>query len=298
MINGILNVYKEKDYTSFDVVARLRGILGQKRIGHTGTLDPMAEGVLIVCLGTATKLVDMLTAEDKRYRTVMRLGISTDTEDITGRILSTGNLDYITPERVTDTLLDFVGEYSQIPPMYSAIRKNGRKLYEYAREGIEIDREPRVVSIYSIDDITIALPCVSFLVHCSKGTYIRSLCRDVGDRLGCGAVMDGLIREEVHGYRSDTALRLDEIADLAQKNMLAEHIISVDTLLSNYPAYRVTADSENALKNGNKLRADTLLFVDGDSDCNIIRVYCRDRFMALYEYISDENIYKPYKMFL
>lgn len=174
MIDGILNVYKEQDYTSFDVVAKLRGILKQKKIGHTGTLDPMAEGVLLVCLGKATKLVDLLTEGDKCYRATMKLGYETDTEDVTGETTAEGDaavLAQLTQADVKRAILSFIGKYDQIPPMYSAIKKDGKKLYEYARAGIEVKREPRPVEIYAIQDITKeADDTYSFDVYCSKGS--------------------------------------------------------------------------------------------------------------------------------
>ena len=198
MIDGIINVYKEKGYTSFDVVAKLRGILKQKKIGHTGTLDPMAEGVLIVCLGKATKLVDILITSSKEYKASMQLGIKTDTEDVTGEILKESDLwKSLSNDEIIEAVNSFVGKYSQLPPMYSAIKKDGKKLYEYARAGIEVERQKREVEIIFIDNISIELPYVNFDVKCSKGTYIRSLCRDIGDKLGCGASLSGLIRNEL-----------------------------------------------------------------------------------------------------
>ena len=215
MIDGILNVYKEQDYTSFDVVAKLRGILKQKKIGHTGTLDPMAEGVLLVCLGKATKLVDLLTEGDKCYRATMKLGYETDTEDVTGETTAEGDaavLAQLTQADVKRAILSFIGKYDQIPPMYSAIKKDGKKLYEYARAGIEVKREPRPVEIYAIQDITKeADDTYSFDVYCSKGTYIRSLCRDIGRKLSCLAVLSGLLRKEVHGFSVTDAFTLQEI---------------------------------------------------------------------------------------
>lgn len=174
-------------------MAKLRGILKQKKIGHTGTLDPMAEGVLLVCLGKATKLVDLLTEGDKCYRATMKLGYETDTEDVTGETTAEGDaavLAQLTQADVERAILSFVGKYDQIPPMYSAIKKDGKKLYEYARAGIEVKREPRPVEIYAIQDITKeADDTYSFDVYCSKGTYIRSLCRDIGRKLSCLAVL-------------------------------------------------------------------------------------------------------------
>jgi tRNA pseudouridine55 synthase len=305
LINGVINIYKEKGYTSFDVVAKLRGILKQKKIGHTGTLDPMAEGVLIVCLGTATKLVDMITAGDKCYQAHMLLGETTDTEDVTGNVLSRSEVN-VSEEAVVEAIKSFAGDYDQIPPMYSAIKKDGKKLYEYARAGQVIERTPRPVSIYSIDDIGIEMPYASFTVHCSKGTYIRSLCRDIGERLGCGAVLSGLKRDEVHGFTADDALTLDEVSRLKNEGGLDRYILSADSLLSEYPAYEIKQEYARYLYNGNKLYKNQLRPCTdnacGRHTCDIqkndgkIRVYDGDKFVALY--MEEQDMYKPYKMFL
>ena len=301
MIDGILNVYKEQDYTSFDVVAKLRGILKQKKIGHTGTLDPMAEGVLLVCLGKATKLVDLLTEGDKCYRATMKLGYETDTEDVTGETTAEGDaavLAQLTQADVERTILSFVGKYDQIPPMYSAIKKDGKKLYEYARAGIEVKREPRPVEIYAIQDITKeADDTYSFDVYCSKGTYIRSLCRDIGRQLSCLAALSGLLRKEVHGFSVTDALTLQEIEVRQADGTLQDAILPVDALLKQYPAYEITEQAENYLRNGNKL--SPRFFKDmGERRDTRIRVYHAGKFAALYDYKEEEQIYKPFKMFL
>ena len=194
MVNGILNVYKEKGYTSHDVVAKLRGIVGQKKIGHTGTLDPDAEGVLPVCLGRATKVCDMLTEKDKTYEAVLLLGKETDTQDISGTVLRVGETEGLTQEQVKDCVMSFVGEYDQIPPMYSALKVNGKKLYELAREGKTIERKSRKVEIKEIRILEMALPRVRMEVSCSKGTYIRTLCHDIGEKLGCFGCMESLVQ--------------------------------------------------------------------------------------------------------
>ncbi len=301
MIDGILNVYKEQDYTSFDVVAKLRGILKQKKIGHTGTLDPMAEGVLLVCLGKATKLVDLLTEGDKCYRATMKLGYETDTEDVTGETTAEGDaavLAQLTQADVKRAILSFIGKYDQIPPMYSAIKKDGKKLYEYARAGIEVKREPRPVEIYAIQDITKeADDTYSFDVYCSKGTYIRSLCRDIGRKLSCLAVLSGLLRKEVHGFSVTDALTLQEIEVRQADGTLQYAILPVDALLKQYPAYEITEQAENYLRNGNKL--SPRFFKDmGERRDTRIRVYHAGKFAALYDYKEEEQIYKPFKMFL
>ena len=197
MIHGIINVYKEKGFTSHDVVAKLRGIVGQKKIGHTGTLDPDATGVLPVCLGKATKLCDLLTDKNKTYEAVLLLGKTTDTQDITGEVLEEKSTEALTEEKVREAIEGFIGDYEQIPPMYSALKVNGKKLYELAREGKVIERKARLVKILDIQILEIDLPKVRMEVSCSKGTYIRTLCHDIGEKLGCGGCMESLIRTRV-----------------------------------------------------------------------------------------------------
>ena len=202
MVNGIINVYKEKGYTSFDVVAKLRGIFKQKKIGHTGTLDPDATGVLPVCLGKATKLCDLLTDKNKTYEAVLLLGKTTDTQDITGEVLEEKSTEALTEEKVREAIEGFIGDYEQIPPMYSALKVNGKKLYELAREGKVIERKARPVKILDIQILEIDLPKVRMEVSCSKGTYILTLCHDIGEKLGCGGCMESLMRTRVSTFRA------------------------------------------------------------------------------------------------
>ena len=220
MVNGILNVYKEKGYTSHDVVAKLRGIVGQKKIGHTGTLDPDAEGVLPVCLGRATKVCDMLTEKDKTYEAVLLLGKETDTQDISGTVLRVGETEGLTQEQVKDCVMSFVGEYDQIPPMYSALKVNGKKLYELAREGKTIERKSRKVEIKEIRILEMALPRVRMEVSCSKGTYIRTLCHDIGEKLGCFGCMESLLRTKVSRFELESSLKLSEIQKKREEGKL------------------------------------------------------------------------------
>lgn len=306
MYNGILNIYKEQGYTSFDVVAKLRGILKQKKIGHTGTLDPLAEGVLLVCLGQATKLSDMITAGTKEYEAELKLGITSDTEDIQGKILKEKAVT-VTAKQVTEAMQSFVGTYSQVPPMYSAIKKDGKKLYEYARAGILIEREARDVTVYTLDILDISLPYVRFYVRCSKGTYIRSLCRDIGEALGTGAVMTSLIRREVNGFQDTEGLRIRDVEKLMQDGKLNSHIYPMDALLKQYPRAAVCREAEKYLLNGNKLALDMLCFqeeqekqafIAGNDKKQLVRVYLEEEFKALYTYDKKENICRPYKMFL
>ena len=199
MINGILNVYKEPGFTSHDVVAKLRGIIKQKKIGHTGTLDPQATGVLPVCLGKATKLCDMLTDTKKEYRASFCLGLKTDTEDIWGTVTEESEVN-VSKKQIEDAVFSFVGEYEQVPPMYSALKVGGKKLYELAREGKVIERKTRPVTIFEINDLRLDLPDIHMTVVCSKGTYIRSLGRDIGEKLECGACMTALERTAASGF--------------------------------------------------------------------------------------------------
>ncbi|MDE6025050.1 MAG: tRNA pseudouridine(55) synthase TruB [Lachnospiraceae bacterium] len=316
MFDGILNVYKEQGYTSFDVVAKLRGILKQKKIGHTGTLDPMATGVLVICLGKATKLVDMLIEGDKRYRTVMLLGYNTDTEDVTGVVTKRSDMS---PEKseIMNVLNSFVGCYNQIPPMYSAIKVDGKKLYEYAREGKTIERAPRQVEVYSIKNINIYNAdiadnclnesfkgigerqriCLEMEVHCSKGTYIRSLCRDIGEKLGCFATLMSLERVEAHGNIVEHSLKLDEIETYYKSGTIGNYIQPLDSILGEYDKAQIKEKYKSFLLNGNKLKETYFENVHFDRS-RMIRVYLENEMKALYSYDEKENIFRPEKMFL
>ena len=213
MIHGILNVRKEKGYTSHDVVAKLRGITRQKKIGHTGTLDPDATGVLPVCLGRATRLCDMLTDREKTYEAVLLLGRVTDTQDVGGQTIKTEDTSKLREEEVRETIRGFLGEYAQIPPMYSALKVGGKKLCDLAREGKEVERKARKVRIFEIEMLKVDLPRVHIRVSCSKGTYIRTLCHDIGGRLGCGGCMEELVRTRVGRFLLEDSLTIDEIAE-------------------------------------------------------------------------------------
>lgn len=296
MIDGFINIYKEQGYTSFDVVAKLRGILKQKKIGHTGTLDPMAEGVLLVCLGSATKMCDLLTEKNKTYTCTVLLGKTSDTEDVTGKLTDVTDI-YPDEQTVIETVMSFVGDYMQIPPMYSAIKVNGKKLYELARAGQVIERQPRPVTIHSIQIRSTDLPRVTFDVSCSKGTYIRSLCRDIGEKLGCGAVMERLIRTEVKGFTIEESLTLDAVEKARDDGTLMQHVLTTDKLMPDIPELHISAKGEKLLANGNKLSADSFVENQIYRD-TYVKVYdANDRFAALYEYSDEKRQYVPFKMF-
>ena len=263
MVNGIINVYKEKGYTSFDVVAKLRGIFKQKKIGHTGTLDPDAEGVLPVCLGKATKVCDILTDKSKEYETVLLLGKTTDTQDITGTVLKEEEVR-VSEDEVRNAVLSFVGDYMQIPPMYSALKINGQKLCDLARTGKTVERQARPVQILSIDILEMVLPRVRMRVACSKGTYIRTLCQDIGDRLGCGGCMESLLRTQVSGFLLNDALKIGQVEELVREsseNIPAENwnkelfpfVKSIDSVFLQYEKAVVPEQFAKVLYNGNRM---------------------------------------------
>lgn len=253
MVHGILNVYKEKGYTSHDVVAKLRGIIGQKKIGHTGTLDPDAEGVLPVCLGKATRLCDLLTEKEKTYEAVLLLGRTTDTQDTTGETLAVSDTGHLTEEEVRRAVLSFQGTYPQVPPMYSALKVNGKKLYELAREGKTVERKPRMVTIYGIEILSADLPRVRMEVKCSKGTYIRTLCQDIGESLGCGGCMEELLRTRSGMFEIGESMKLSEISRRKEEGTLNEKILKVDRVFRNLPAVSVKSEWEKLARNGGKL---------------------------------------------
>ena len=246
MINGVLNVWKEAGFTSHDVVAKLRGILHQKKIGHTGTLDPDATGVLPVCIGKGTRLCDMLTDETKTYEALLHLGIATDTQDMSGTVTAEAPVT-VTEEEVRDCIASFVGEQQQVPPMYSALKVNGKKLYELAREGIEIERKARTVHFYEISILEVKLPLVRMEVTCSKGTYIRTLCHDIGEKLGCHGCMEQLIRTRVGQFDRNGAHTLDEIAAIVGEGRLSEILVPVDEMFAALRSFATADDHAKKL---------------------------------------------------
>ncbi len=298
MLNGIISIYKEAGYTSHDVVAKMRGICRQKKIGHTGTLDPQATGVLPVCLGSGTKLCDMLTEKEKEYKAVMLLGVTTDTQDTTGRVLSEKTVT-VTEEQVEQACRSFLGKYQQVPPMYSALKVNGKKLYELAREGKEVERKAREVEILDLQILSVQLPRVEFLVRCTKGTYIRTLCTDIGEKLGCGACMESLLRTKVGSFDLEHSVTLSQLEDLRDEGRVDSVLFPVEKAFEQTAFLTVKEEFSKLLHNGNPLTVNQLLEERREPAGVWVRMYSPEgRFMAVYTYDEQKGRYQPVKMFL
>lgn len=347
--NGIINIYKEAGFTSFDVVAKMRGICGQKKIGHTGTLDPDATGVLPVCLGNATKVCELLTDHDKEYVAELLLGVKTDTQDATGRVIGGCLDDMPTEDEIRSVAKSFLGEIEQVPPMYSALKVNGQKLCDLARKGVEIERVARPVTIFELEIYSIGTfegvaaklgdmsgaTVIKMRVRCSKGTYIRTLCEDIGEKLGCGGTMLSLVRTKVGPFTLDNAIRLSQVQELRNSGALGEAVMAVDSLFMENRALTVKQESMKLLLNGNVLKAEDYVEADcADVDCEeadcadvdyveadctdvdcadvdcavtaytpangeLFRIYKADgTFAGMYYYNEKDRLYKPEKMFL
>ena len=246
-MDGIVIVDKPRDWTSQDVTARLRRVFGTRRIGHGGTLDPMATGVLPVFVGRATRGVEFFEHAEKTYETVLRLGLTTDTEDITGTVLTEATVS-VTDEQIEGALDAFRGEIMQVPPMYSALKVNGQKLCDLARKGKTVERQPRPITIYELQLLERGENTLRLRVRCSKGTYIRTLCKDIGEALGCGGCMESLRRVSAGEYTIAEAVPLQELLDTGKPET---YLRGVDTMFRNYPAVTLTANQEKRCRNGN-----------------------------------------------
>ena len=371
-MDGIINVYKEKGYTSHDVVARLRGITGERHIGHTGTLDPAAAGVLPMCLGTATKACELLTEKGKEYETVLLLGIETSTEDATGEIVSVGDVSSVTDDMIYEAVKSFIGDIMQVPPMFSATRINGQRYYDLARQGVSIEREAKQVHIDSVDVISGITRCllsqkdlfkpncdtmlakfpeeedpeegrwhwenndirkdenkdipvirVALRIACEKGTYIRTICADIGKKLGCGGCMERLLRTRSGAFSVEDSHSLaelevffsnsqekvtddktldevikDEINDNNLSVRIKDILISADKCFMEYPALHCKEKFDSVLNNGNLMRMRHFKEYIEIPDA-INRVYdSKNEFKALYEWVENRKLYKPVKVFI
>lgn len=249
-MDGFINVYKEKGQTSHDVVNKVRKIFATRKVGHTGTLDPNATGVLPIAINSATKVIEYMEHDDKTYVAELTLGIVTDTEDIWGNILEENSVN-VTKDEIEDAIKSFIGKQKQVPPMYSALKINGKKLYELAREGKVIEREAREIEIFDIEEIEVIENKVSFKVHCSKGTYIRTLCKDIGEKLGCGATMSALKRVQAGGFTIDTAVKLSELEEDKEK-----YILDLEIPLRKFSIIELNEEDGRKYINGIKLKTN------------------------------------------
>ena len=273
-MNGIIIIDKPQEWTSNDVVSRLRRVFNTRRIGHGGTLDPMATGVLPVFVGRATRGVEFFEHAEKVYETTIRFGLTTDTEDITGKVLTENEVS-LTEDALQAVLPRFRGEILQVPPMYSAIKVGGQKLYDLARKGREVERQPRSITIHELEMLDFSGNEARLRVRCSKGTYIRTLCKDIGEALGCGGCMAALRRVEAGEYTLEGSIPLRELLEISERGEDVEHLLRpVDTMFASHPAFQLNEKQARQVKNGNAFTSDC---ADGT-----YRVYASDgEFLAL-----------------
>ncbi|EJT6164122.1 tRNA pseudouridine(55) synthase TruB [Clostridium perfringens] len=268
-MNGVINIYKNTGMTSFDVVAMVRRVAKMKKVGHTGTLDPKASGVLPVCLGKATKIIDYIMENKKVYRVNLKLGMITDTYDLEGEVLREKDASHITKDEILNCINSFVGTIDQVPPMYSALKQNGVRLYELARQGIEVHREARKVTIYSIENIKIeSNDNIQMDVCCSKGTYIRSLCYDIGEKLNVGATMTALERIQNGPFTKEEAINIEDLTE----ELLEKHIISIEKALDSFEKITVNEKFGKLLRNGVKV-FDNRMYSEEVEFNKLYRVY-------------------------
>ena len=292
LYNGIIVINKPKGFTSHDVVGKVRRILNMRKVGHTGTLDPEATGVLPVCVGKGTKVSDMLMVSDKVYTAQVKLGVVTDTQDIYGNVIKTSDASHITELDIKDAIMHFTGEIEQIPPMYSAIKINGQKMYELARKGIEVERKSRKITIYGIELVDVSGDVFTISVSCSKGTYIRTLCNDIGEYLKCGACMQSLERTKSSIFDIESSVTLEELERLALNGCAESVIIPIDSIFKEYPEFTADDEIKKRLLNG---APSTVELREG-----FYRVYDKkDNFIAIgkVENINGRNKIKSEKLF-
>lgn len=272
MYNGILLLNKEPGFTSHDAVAKLRGILRFRRIGHAGTLDPMAQGLLVMLLGKATRASEYASGAEKEYIADFILGVETDTQDTTGNVLAEAPVD-VTESQLRQALAFFEGGYDQVPPMYSAIQKDGVRLYDLARKGKEVERESRFIALPLLELLSFEAPRGKLRVRCSKGTYIRTLCHDLGQRLGCGGAMSALTRVQAGDFSLEDALTLGEVEQLVKEGTLQQHILPVDRLFASLPAVTLTEEGAKRARNGAHAAQKHLLSGEIPPVDSLCRVY-------------------------
>jgi len=305
-LEGVLPILKPTGWTSHDVVAKARRILGVKRIGHTGTLDPAVTGVLPLCVGRATRFVEYLQDLPKQYEAVLVIGIATDTEDMEGTIVAQSDDIVLTEAQIREALFSFQGEIDQVPPMYSAVKVDGKRLYELAREGKEVERKSRRVTIYELELLSTKLsggegfPEIAFRVTCSKGTYIRTLCVDIGRRLGFPAAMKSLVRTQTGNFSLSDCVTLEQLAELASKGEAGAKLIPGDQAIGHLPAIKLTAEQSKHGLQGRKLYLNANQFeqLEGLETERIIRAYdSNGDFLGLFQWQADLRQLTPHKIF-
>ena len=300
MYNGILLLNKEMGFTSHDAVAKLRGILRFRRIGHAGTLDPMAQGLLVMLLGKATRASEYASGAEKEYIADFILGVETDTQDTTGNVLAETPVD-VTESQLRQALSSFEGGYDQVPPMYSAIQKDGVRLYDLARKGKEVERESRFIALPLLELLSFDPPRGKLRVRCSKGTYIRTLCHDIGEKLGCGGCMEALMRTRVGRFELKDSISLKELEKIRDEERLGEYLVSVEEMFLDQPKASALPEADSLVHNGNPVKPE-LVKVEWDqryTDQQLFRMYDSDQqFLGVYRYEEDRKWLKPWKMFL
>ena len=295
-INGVVVVNKPQNWTSHDCVAVVRRVIGVKRVGHTGTLDPMATGVLPVCVGTAARINEYLDYDTKTYDCVMKLGIITDTLDIWGEVLEERPVPDMDEAVIAETIMGFTGEISQIPPKYSALKVAGKKLYEYARAGQEVEIKPRKINIkhISVNNIDLENKEISFTVECSKGTYIRSLCADIGEKLGCGACMSGLVRTKTGVFTLDDTVDIEAVKKMSREELVSK-LFPTDYPLVQFGRVELSANRAKDFVNGKKIPKRDLAIVREASRDDFYNVYFNDTFLGVAKLVK--GVLSAHKVF-
>jgi len=293
---GVINIYKEKGFTSHDVVNIVRKTLNRVKTGHTGTLDPDACGVLPICVGKATKIADYISADIKEYKAEILLGVSTTTQDVSGEIVKKSDVD-IGVEEIKKAILDFVGEYYQMPPMYSAIKINGKKLYELAREGKEVERKKRLVNIFNITiDDFLSNNRVAFTVLCSKGTYIRTLCGDIGEKLGCGGCMASLLRTRSGSFYLKDSIKIDDFKKIVARGGICEILKPINEVLTGYSTAIVREAGNKYLYNGNKISINFIDKKTFDENDKVLLYDAYGKIVGIYQFLN--GFMKPLTMLI
>ena len=298
-ISGILNIDKPAGMTSHDVVARVRQMTGQRRVGHAGTLDPLATGVLVVCLGQATRVAEYLMASDKVYRAEICLGVSTDTHDAEGEVTATAEVD-VRQEELGKALASFIGSIQQVPPMYSALKREGTPLYKLARQGITVEREARSVEIHNIELLNWMSPLLTIWVECSPGTYIRALAHDLGQKLGCGAYLQSLTRLASGHFTLENTVSLDELAEAFAQGNWQEFIHPLDEALLDFEPLVVDAQTEQRIRHGQQVEAPPLAppLAGGRWRGGVCRAYSpKGELIAILRHDLQTGLWQPKKVF-